>query len=140
MSAKAPPSLSRSQLAYLRSARKLARFMDAAIGVGRFRIGADAGIGFIPVVGDVIGTGVSAYFIWVGTQMGLPKHKIAHMVANASADFLMGLVPFLGDVSDMIFKSHMRNMRIIDEHVHRHHGPIDGVAQRDPIDGVASRR
>lgn len=122
--------LSSGQLTYLKSARKLARFMDTSVGVGRFRFGADAAVGFIPIVGDLIGTGVSAYFIWVGTQMGLPPSAIARMVANASADFLMGLIPFVGDVSDMIFKSHMRNMRIIDEHVNRHHSVIDGVAQR----------
>jgi hypothetical protein len=112
----------------------LATFLDSAIlipGTNQ-RVGFDALIGLIPGVGDVITTALSAYIIWEARQLGLPRWKIARMVANVAFDTALGAIPLAGDVFDVFFKANQRNVRIIQDHVGRRHGPreIDGTATR----------
>lgn len=124
--------LSRSQRRLLGSARTLAGLFDTRFSIFGFRFGIDPIIGLIPFVGDAISATLSIYLIFVGRQMGLPPSAMVRMVSNAGADFLVGLVPFAGDVADAIFKSHARNLRIIEEYAEKLEGKrmIDGVAER----------
>jgi hypothetical protein len=39
------------------------------------------------------------------------------MVANIALDFALGLIPVAGDLADMVFKSYVRNLRIIEDHI-----------------------
>jgi hypothetical protein len=112
----------------------LATLMDNAFvipGINR-RIGLDAIIGLVPGIGDAISAVISAYIIWEARQLGLPRWKIARMVANVALDTAIGAVPFAGDMFDAAFKSNMRNLRIIQNHLGIKRGPkeIDGVAVR----------
>jgi Domain of unknown function (DUF4112) len=38
------------------------------------------------------------------------------MVLNAALDMLLGLVPILGDVTDIAFKANLRNVALLDRH------------------------
>jgi hypothetical protein len=110
---------SRSQRHLLSGARGLAHLFDDKFSVLGFRFGLDTIVGFVPGIGDLISSGASVYLIFVGIQLRLPPSKLLRMALNAGADFLLGLIPFAGDVADTIFKSHLRNLRIIEEHVAR---------------------
>ncbi len=48
--------------------------------------------------------------------MGLPPGKLIQMLGNVAADSIVGSIPVAGDVFDLFFKSHRRNLEIILEH------------------------
>ncbi|WP_052954608.1 DUF4112 domain-containing protein [Microvirga vignae] len=113
----------------------LAKLMDSAFvipGLNR-RIGLDAVLGLVPGVGDALSAALASYIIWEAHQLGLPRWKIARMVANVAVDTAIGAIPLAGDVFDVFFKSNVRNLRIIHDHL--------GTPKRGPkeIDGTAVR-
>jgi hypothetical protein len=106
------------QLRRLRRLAQLARIMDTAVGIPgtRFRFGADALLGLVPVVGDAAGALVGLAIVNEGRRLGLPKRKIARMLYNIGLDATLGAVPLVGDAFDIYFKAHKRNLRVIMEH------------------------
>lgn len=112
----------------------VAKLLDSAFvipGTNR-RVGFDALIGLLPGVGDAVSAALASYIIWEAKQLGLPKWKIARMIANTAVDTAIGAIPIAGDAFDLFFKSNQRNLRIIQEHVGKKHGPreIDATAVR----------
>ena len=47
---------------------------------------------------------------------------IARMLANVALDGLVGMVPVLGDVFDVMWRSNRRNMRLLQEWLAREQG------------------
>ncbi|WP_244630993.1 DUF4112 domain-containing protein [Aureimonas sp. ME7] len=96
----------------------LARLMDTAIRVPgtNIRFGADALIGLVPGIGDAGGALIGLFIVNEARRLGVPPHKLARMVANIGVDALVGAVPLAGDVFDVYFKAHKRNIRIILDH------------------------
>jgi|GEM_PF-338197 len=115
--------LDRSPQAVRRRVEALEQLLERAVpipGIGR-RVGLDAIVGLIPVVGDWITGAMSAYLIWEARNLGMTKWQLARMSANAGFDTLVGMVPFAGDLFDFAFKSNTRNLRLIKRHLDRHH-------------------
>jgi hypothetical protein len=83
------------------------------------RVGFDAIIGLVPGIGDAVSTLLSSYIIWEARQLGLPRWKIARMVANVATDTVLGAIPLAGDVFDVFFRANRRNMRIVRDHLER---------------------
>lgn len=104
----------------------LARLMDAQFRVPgtNFRFGLDALIGLIPGGGDLSTFAVSGYMLWVMAQNGASGYVLARMVFNVLLDTVIGSIPVLGDLFDMVYKSNMRNLRLMQEHYRegRHRG------------------
>ncbi len=86
-----------------------------------YPIGLDAIIGLVPVLGDIVTTGLSAYMVWEARNLGLPKWKLWRMAGNVGFDALLGVVPVVGDAADVLFRSNTRNLRIIKKHLDKHH-------------------
>lgn len=107
---------------YLKGARRLARLMDAQWGIGPLRFGVEAIVGLVPGFGDVLSGVASVYLLWAARQLGVPRKDLSRMVAITVLDLGIGLVPFLGDAADTVFKSHMRNLAVIEQHVSRGDG------------------
>jgi hypothetical protein len=85
-----------------------------------YPIGLDAIIGLVPVLGDIVTTGLSAYMVWEARNLGLPKWKLWRMAGNVGFDALLGVVPVVGDAADVLFRSNTRNLRIIKKHLDKH--------------------
>jgi hypothetical protein len=104
----------------------LAKLMDAQFRVPgtNFRFGLDALIGLIPGGGDLSTFAVSGYMLWIMAQNGASGYILARMVLNVLLDTIIGSIPILGDLFDMVYKSNMRNMRLMQEHYRegRHRG------------------
>lgn len=111
----------------------LARLLDSAFlipGINR-RVGVDALLGLVPGVGDAVSAALSSYIIWEARQLGLPRWKIARMIGNLALDTTLGAIPLAGDVFDMFYKSNQRNLRIVTDHLEKHHPRvIEGTATR----------
>ena len=84
-------------------------------------IGLDALAGLIPVAGDLITAAMGAWIVWEGRNLGMPKWQLWRMAANVGFDTAIGAVPVVGDVFDFAFRSNSRNLRIIRNHLDRHH-------------------
>jgi hypothetical protein len=100
----------------------------------RYRVGLDAVVGLVPVVGDIIAGLMSAYIIWEARNLGMSRWHIARMAGNTLFDTALGFVPFVGDAMDVLFRSNTRNLRIIKKHMDRHH-PKTAV-----VEGIVTRR
>ena len=107
--------------AKLRRLRRLAWLIDGAFRLPgtRFRFGLNSVIGLLPVGGDAVLGALSLYVVYEAAQMGVPRAKLARMVANVVAETVGGSVPILGDLFDMALKANLRNIAIIEEHFGR---------------------
>lgn len=109
---------------HVRIARILTRLLDTHFGIGKFRFGLEPLLGLIPGVGDFIGLFFSFYIVWIATRLGLPEKEISRMIRHIVIDFIIGIIPFIGDIGDFAYKANSKNMAIIDRYV-----------QADVIDG-----
>lgn len=98
-----------------RSLDQLSRAMDGLFripGTG-WRIGLDALIGLIPGVGDFATTAVSFYILAAGVRYRVPKVTLLRMASNIAVDYLVGAVPIVGDLFDVVWKSNQMNVELL---------------------------
>ena len=95
---------------------RLGRTLDARyrIPFTSFRIGADGLIGLIPGIGDTLAALPSAYMIVRGYQLGARRRTVARMAVNTGIDYVLGMVPLVGDIFDIGFKGNLRNIRLLE--------------------------
>ena len=107
------------RLATLNRIRKLSRLMDTSIRIPLtgFRIGIDPIIGLVPGAGDLISTAFSAYIIFLATRFGIPRQDLAKMIFNVGLEAVVGTVPLVGDLFDAFYKSNIRNLAILEQHL-----------------------
>jgi hypothetical protein len=101
--------------------RTLSRLLDSAFVLPgtKFRFGVDAIVGLVPGIGDAISAIFSIYIIFQAARLGVPKSTLARMIGNVGVDTIVGEIPLLGDLFDAGFKSNIRNMALIEQHVER---------------------
>lgn len=102
-----------------RRLRRIAKLMDSQVrvpGLG-LRIGADAVLGLVPGVGDVITGAIGAYLIYEARRLGIPRSAMLRMVGNIAFDTAIGAIPVVGDIWDFFFRANDRNMQILARHV-----------------------
>lgn len=106
------------RLLKMRRLSSISRLMDTAVGIPgtRIRFGADSVLGLVPILGDGAGALVGLYIVNEARRLGLPPEKLAKMVGNVAMDSIVGSVPLFGDLFDVYFKSHRRNVQIILDH------------------------
>ncbi|SCY98298.1 DUF4112 domain-containing protein [Microvirga guangxiensis] len=112
----------------------LARLLDSAVRVPgtNVRLGADALLNLIPGVGTLTSKGVSAYLIWEARRLGVPTGTLLRMCRNVGVDFVISAIPLVGWVGDVFYRSNLRNMALLREHLDRTHPsqPVDGTVFR----------
>lgn len=118
----------------IESLRQLAHLMDHAFAIPgtNIRFGVDAILGLVPVIGDTIGLAISGYIFSFAKRSGVPWYKRLRMAGNIFLDWLIGLIPFVGDLFDVGWKANKRNIEIIASHYEKH-------KNADVIEGTATR-
>jgi hypothetical protein len=104
-----PPDAQRD----LENVERLARLLDAEFEFAGIRFGLDAIIGLVPVLGDSISALIGLYPLYVAQQHKLGMLVRVRMFLNLLVDWLIGLIPFLGDLFDVGFKANLRNAKIL---------------------------
>lgn len=96
----------------------LAHLMDKAFTIPgtEIKMGVDSILGLIPVIGDTVSVAVSGYIYTFAKKAGVPWHKRLHMIWNIFVDWLIGIIPFIGDIFDIGFKANSKNVDIIVAH------------------------
>ena len=94
---------------------KAARVLDQAFRVPgtSWRFGVEAILGLIPGAGDILGSAIGAYGLWVSRQLGAPTSIQVRMLLNLGLDAIAGAVPLAGDLFDFAFKAHVRNHALL---------------------------
>jgi hypothetical protein len=86
-----------------------------------YRVGLDAVVGLVPVVGDLITTAMGAWLVWEARNLGMSKFHLVRMSGNVALDTVIGAVPLVGDAFDFVFRSNTRNLRILKRWLDKHH-------------------
>jgi hypothetical protein len=86
-----------------------------------YRVGLDAVVGLVPVVGDLITTAMGAWLVWEARNLGMSKFHLLRMGGNVGLDALIGAIPLVGDAFDFVFRSNTRNIRILKRWLDKHH-------------------
>ena len=79
------------------------------------KVGIDAIIGVIPILGDFIGAVFSTYIMYSGIKMGVSSKVLTKMAANIAIEFIIGWIPIIGDVFDILWKANKRNVELIED-------------------------
>ncbi len=99
--------------------RTLSRFLDDAIPVPgtNYRIGVEPIIGLVPGVGDFFGMTLSAYIILRAADLGVSKTTILRLIINLAIDAVIGSLPIVGDLFDIVWKANLRNIAIVEAEI-----------------------
>lgn len=100
----------------LQRLRWLSRLLDSAIPLpGGYRIGLEGIIGLIPGVGDIAGGLASSYIIIESARLGASTTTLLRMVSNVLLEVFIGLIPFIGDLFDFVWKANEKNMVLMEK-------------------------
>jgi hypothetical protein len=106
----------RSELQNQQWARLLSFWTDSVFevpGLG-WRFGLDPLIGLVPIVGDLASTAVSFYILTLAAHFGVPRSTLARMTFNVGIDYVLGSIPFIGNIFDFAWKANQRNMALLE--------------------------
>jgi len=100
-------------------------------------VGLDAILDLVPVIGDVAAAALGAYIVWEARNLGMSKWQIARMTGNVGLNWLLGLfsvIPVVGVIPTLLFRSNSKNLKIIRRHLDKHH------AATATVEGQITRR
>jgi hypothetical protein len=98
-------------------------------------IGLDVILDLVPIAGSTAAAALGAYMTWEARNLGMSKWQVARMAGNVGVDWLLGLIPWVGAIPDLFFRSNSRNLKIIKRHLDKHHAGTATIdAQALPID------
>lgn len=100
----------------MKIARFLAKLLDRQFTIGNISFGIDPLLGLVPGIGDTLSTVLGLYLLHVGTQMKVSRIDMVRMAFNIFIDFLIGLIPLLGDIFDVGYKANIRNLKILEKY------------------------
>lgn len=85
------------------------------------RVGLDAIVGLVPVVGDLLAGAMGMWLVWEARNLGMGRLALFGMTARVGFDTVLGMVPLVGDAADFFYRSNTRNLKRIKKHLDRHH-------------------
>ena len=100
---------------------KMADWMDSRFKIPgtSIRFGFDSILGLIPGIGDTVTLATTGYLISRAHSYKLPWHVKTTMLWNLFVDWIIGLVPLLGDIFDVGWKANQKNVALIKKYIDR---------------------
>ncbi len=107
--------LSAEDLQLLQRIETRAVQLDAAwrIPVLGVYVGWDPLISFVPLVGDILMAGVGLRLVSDATRLGIDRPVVMRMWVNVAIDLLLGMIPLVGPILDVFFRSNMLNLKLL---------------------------
>jgi hypothetical protein len=133
----APRAAGEEAWAQLERLDRLAHSLDSRYsipGTG-IRFGWDSIVGLVPGLGDIAMLAPGAYMWLEAGNLGVPNSVRNRMALNTGIDFMLGTIPLVGDLIDVGFKSHKRNVALIREHLERTRDDVR-TASAEPLGPV----
>ena len=100
-------------------ARSLAHLLDSKFNVAGFKFGLNGIVGLLPIAGDTITTAAGVYPIFVAWKHDLGGAVMGKMAANLGIQWVIGLLPWVGDYAEVMFKANLRNLKVLESAVSR---------------------
>jgi hypothetical protein len=109
----------------LEKLQQLAELMDNRFVIPgtSIRLGLDSILGLLPGIGDTATVLVTLYLAGKAKDYDLPGHVRGQIYWNAFIDWLIGLVPFFGDIFDIGWKANVKNVALIRKHLEKSREP-----------------
>jgi len=101
---------------HLKAATVVAYLLDNQFNLFGARIGLNVFLDMIPGFGDAAIAILSLYLVWIAFEMELPRLKILEMIFNILINFLLGLIPVVGELTYLFRKANMKNLKILKEY------------------------
>jgi hypothetical protein len=97
--------------------RRVAWFLDARFKIPhtKIRFGLDQLVGLLPVGGDVAMGLLGVWMLVQARSVGISRRTRVRMGLNLIADVIIGATPIVGDIGDVFFKAHLRNMKLVEK-------------------------
>ena len=101
--------------------RQLSKNLDESFTIPgtKIKFGIDALLGLVPGGGDLVSSVFSLYILRAAIKMKLPKSAVLAMITNILLDTTIGIIPIIGDIFDIFWKSNKRNLKIIEKHLQK---------------------
>ena len=100
-------------------------------------VGLDAILDLVPIVGDIAAAAMGVYIVWEAKNLDMSKWQMARMSGNVALNWLLGLfsvIPVIGVIPTLLFRSNSINLRIIKRHLEKHYpaaATIEAGARRE---------
>lgn len=132
----AEQGLTREQV--IATERKLAKFANAMDSVVRIPftkrgLGADAALSTIPLAGDLAGLALTSYSFVLGRQLGVPASKMTPAVRLALIDTIVGIVPVVGTLLDIMIRPSRKTLSIVHQHIQDEYGIFETTHMDRPF-------
>lgn len=99
---------------HIQFARKLVRLLDTKFHVFGIRFGIDPLLDMIPGAGNIVAAVTSCYLFWIAKELHVPTGVYVRMIGNIVLDFVFGVVPVIGIVFDVLYKSNVKNFSLLE--------------------------
>jgi hypothetical protein len=90
-------------------------------------------MGLVPGAGDLVSTAFSAYIIYLATRLAIPGKDLRKMLFNITLEAAVGTVPLVGDFFDAYYKSNIRNLAILEQHLQASDPFLEELASVTPL-------
>lgn len=98
---------------HLQFAKRLVALMDTKFNLFGIRFGIDPILDILSGFGSLVGAGISCYLFWIAYQLKVPARIYWTMGWHIFLDYLLGLLPFIGVVADLFYRSNTKNLALL---------------------------
>lgn len=90
------------------------------------RFGLDFLLGLVPGAGDIISLGMSGILVATMAKNGASPMLAARMLVNVALDAIVGTIPIIGNIFDLVYKANYRNAVLMREYYQegQHQGSV----------------
>ena len=110
---------------------RLAQWMDSRFLIPgtNIRFGLDPIFSLVPVMGDLITYIISGALIYNMHNQGASRKVVIKMILNSTLDTVIGVIPVVGTIFDIFYRSNDRNVKLLKEHYYegKHQGSGNGI-------------
>ncbi|CUM46162.1 unnamed protein product [Debaryomyces fabryi] len=130
-----PDGLSKNDETILHKVKKKAYRYDMWFSFLGIKFGFTNVVGIIPIAGTVVSTYWSLTLLQTARQLddGLPLDLQLLFLLNIVIDFLLGLIPIVGDIIEVGYKSNLRNFLLLEKHLTRVGKKNMGIIGEDEV-------
>jgi Domain of unknown function (DUF4112) len=99
--------------------KKYAKLLDSQFTIPgtKFKFGLDPLLSLVPILGSFSGLVTGVIFILLAHRQGVSGKAKMMMTKNVFIDYAYGLIPILGNIKDFLYKSNLKNVKILEEHL-----------------------
>jgi hypothetical protein len=98
----------------MQNVRRIVKLLDEQYSFLGIKFGIDPLLNLFPGLGNLLGVAISIYLFWIAYQKKSEPVVYFKMALNIILDFLMGVIPVLGLIFDLAYKSNVRNLKILE--------------------------